>query len=160
VSTPFVFISTHAVKKGTLEAVKQWSREFAELTEANEPRLLAWQLFINEDQSEVSSVLILPDAAAMDVHLQVAGEMIGKGLELAPTISLQSYGAPGPVLQNVLNMNAEAGVTVTVKSSSVNGFTRVAWPGPNGSQHLPAAGGYDAAAIHGINPGAAAALAD
>jgi hypothetical protein len=124
-SEPFVFISTHAIEQGKLEATKEWNQDFIAFLAANEPRLIAANTYSNESQTEMSLVLILPDAAAMDDHLRVAHEMIGAGIELAPTISIQAYGTPGPVLRGVLRRNSEAGVEVRVKPLQVGGLTQL-----------------------------------
>lgn len=124
-SEPFIFISTHAVKAGKLEAIKAWNQDFMEFLAANEPRLIAANTYSNESQTEMSVVLVLPDAAAMDEHLQVSHEKIGAGLELAPTVSIQAYGIPGPVLQQVLRHNVEIGVQVSVKPQAVGGLSQL-----------------------------------
>jgi hypothetical protein len=123
---PFIYISTHRIKEGKIEATKVWNREFVKLVEAKEPRLIASHLYLNESQSEGTIVLIHPDADSMDFHLRVAGDLIGEGLALAPTGSIQVYGTPSPMLQEVLRRNAESGVPVSITTHHLGGFTRCA----------------------------------
>lgn len=123
---PFIYLSTHAIKQGKQEEIRTWYDEFLALVEEKEPRLLASQLYLNDPQTEGTIVLVHPDAESMDYHLQVTGDKIGEGLELAPVESIQIYGTPGPVLQQVLQRNEEAGVTVTVSPRNLGGLSRTA----------------------------------
>ena len=102
---PFIYLSTHAIKQGKQEEIRTWYDEFLALVQEKEPRLLASQLYLNDPQTEGTIVLVHPDAESMDYHLQVTGDKIGEGLELAPVESIQIYGAPGPVLQQVWQRN-------------------------------------------------------
>lgn len=92
--------------------------------EANAPHLVAHHAYVNEDQMQVSLLQIHADAASAENHMQVAGEWIGRGLQLSDTVRVEVYGTPGPVVQQALEANAAAGVTVDVKTSSWGGFSR------------------------------------
>ena len=48
-SEPFIFIGTHSVREGKLQNLKQYEQELVALVEANEPRLIAFHIFVNED---------------------------------------------------------------------------------------------------------------
>lgn len=123
---PFIYMSTHAIKQGKQADIRTWYDEFVALVNEAEPRLLASQLFLNDSETEGTIVLLHPDAESMDYHLQVTSDKIGEGLELAPVRSIQILGTPGPVLQEVLRRNAEAGVSVSVSPRHLGGLSRVA----------------------------------
>jgi hypothetical protein len=74
----------------------------------------------------VAVVQVHPDAAAVDHHMQVAGELIGQALALVDTVGVEVYGEPGPVLRQALDHNTSAGVPVTVEPAALGGFTRLA----------------------------------
>lgn len=122
----FIYLSTHSIKKGKSENIRAWYQEFEALVREQEPRLIASQLYVNDPQTEGTIVLVHPDAASMDYHLQVAGDKIGEGLAWAPTESIQIYGTPGPVLRQVLRHNEDSGVSVRVTPHAVGGFSRSA----------------------------------
>jgi hypothetical protein len=48
-SEPFIFIGIHSLKEGKLEDFKKYEQELVELVEANEPRLIAFHIFLNQD---------------------------------------------------------------------------------------------------------------
>lgn len=97
-----------------------------EFLEANEPRLLDFHAAMNEQQTEVTFLFVFPDAEAAEVHMQVAREHIGRGLEITRTTRLEVFGTPGPVLQQALNANAELGASLSVKPNHLGGFSRLA----------------------------------
>jgi hypothetical protein len=61
-SQPFIFIGTHRLKEGKLEAFKKSCVELAEFVESNEPRVIAFNVYGSEDGAEVSIVKAHPDA--------------------------------------------------------------------------------------------------
>jgi hypothetical protein len=42
--------------------------------EANEPRLIAFNEYVNEAEDEVTVVQVHPDAESMEAHLEIVGE--------------------------------------------------------------------------------------
>ena len=124
-ATPFIFIGTHTIKEGKLEDFKQYSEELCKFVEANEPRLIHFALYINEDGAEVSVVQVHPDADSMAFHMQVAREHLVQAYEfLDTTRSVEVYGTPGDALLEQLTQASEPGVPVIVKSE-LAGFNRV-----------------------------------
>lgn len=51
-SEPFIFIGTHSLKEGKLEDFKKYEQELVELVEANEPRLIGFHIFLNQDGTQ------------------------------------------------------------------------------------------------------------
>jgi quinol monooxygenase YgiN len=82
---PFIFIGTHSIKEGKLEEFKQYCQEFCRFVEANEPRLLGFELYINQDGTEVSVLQIHPDVASMEFHVQVTREHFAQAYEYLDT---------------------------------------------------------------------------
>lgn len=109
-SEPFVFIGTHPIKPGKRDEFLAWFQEFSEFIEAKHPRLLHVGLYLDEGETAATVVLIQPDAAAMQHHMQVAGPELAKTAEfLEPATSMQAFGTPDEdVLATLRQMNAEA----------------------------------------------------
>jgi hypothetical protein len=42
--------------------------------------MLTWKVFLNEDGTEMTSVPIHPDAASMDFHMRVLGQVLGEDM--------------------------------------------------------------------------------
>lgn len=121
---PVFFITTHKIKPGQFQAFKELNDEYLKLAEEQEPRAWAHYTYLDEDACEVTLVQVHPDAESADHHMQVAGEQIGRGLELTETTDAIVYGAPGPVVRAALQHNVDAGVAVNVKATALGGFHR------------------------------------
>ena len=63
--TPFIFIGTHTLKQGKFDDFAANCAALAELVEAEEPRMIAFNVYANEDGTEVSVVQVHPDAESM-----------------------------------------------------------------------------------------------
>jgi hypothetical protein len=122
---PFIFIGTHALKEDKLEDFKQYSEDFCNLIEANEPRLIHFALYISEDGTEVSVLQVHPDEDSMAFHMQVAGEHFAQAYEfLDTTKSIQIYGKTSGALVEQMKQASSPEVAVIVKSE-LTGFNRL-----------------------------------
>ena len=123
---PFIFIGTHKVKAGKLEDFKKGCVGLVDVVEAQEPRLIAFNLYVNEGENEVSVVQVHPDADSMLFHMQVAREHIEDAVEnlLEETVSVQVYGTPNDTVLEMIKQLSMPGVDVSVKPIGLGGFTR------------------------------------
>ena len=122
---PFIFIGTYTIREGKLEALKQYVLEFSNLVEANEPRLLHFGFYFDEDGSEVSVVQVHPDAASMAFHMQVIREHLVGAYEFLDTSkSVQIYGSPPGALVEQMKQASGPAVPVLIKSEFA-GFNRL-----------------------------------
>lgn len=122
---PFIVISTWRIKEDKLEDLKRFQREFAEIIQANEPQLIAFNAFYNDDGTEMTSIQVHPDAASMEFHLKVLRETLGDAMsavaEFVEPMSLEYYGTPP---ENALEMGLQSGRNFSVKPLHMGGFTR------------------------------------
>lgn len=124
-SGPFVFIGTHRIVEGQLEAFKKDARTLVQLVREREPQLLAFNFYFNEDETEVSVVQVHPDADSMLTHMQVAHEHITEATEtLFSTKDIQIYGPTNEAVVGMIGQLTQAGVPITVKPLHLDGFTR------------------------------------
>ncbi|WP_214401258.1 hypothetical protein [Pseudonocardia lacus] len=119
-----IFISTHAVPADTLPELRELSAQFVASAREEEPWSAGLHVFLDEDRHELTYVQVQPSADAMDRHLRLARERIGRAVALAPPVRVTVYGAPGPVLAEALRVNAEAGARVSVVADRLAGFQR------------------------------------
>ena len=124
VSDPFILVTTNKINPGQLDRVKALSARFAERVQESDTGLLAFNFYLNDEETEVSNVQVHKDAASMEAYLPLAQQMISEALELTQTESIQAYGTPGPITQQVLRMNEEQGAHVHVIANRIRGFTR------------------------------------
>lgn len=123
-STPFVFITTHKVDPARREELDRLNREYADFIRTNEPGMLAYHSYLDEGRSQLSLVQVHRDAGSADLHVQLGGPFIGRGVALAETVRIQVYGEPGPAVTTALQANADAGVEVVVARRGGEGFVR------------------------------------
>ena len=125
-SEPFIFIGTHTISEGKLEDFKKQWRELLDVVEVKEPRLIAFNAYVNEDGTELTVVQVHPDAASMELHMQVAREHISEAYQsvLEKTERIDVYGKPSDAVLETIRQLAGSGVPLSVKANHLGGFTR------------------------------------
>ena len=122
---PLIFITTLTLKEGKLEDFKHYSEQMGKFVEENEPRIIHFEQYINEDGTEVTGVQIHPDEDSMAFHMQVAGERMAQAYEFIDSIkSLQIYGEPSDAFVEQMKPASEPGFPVIVKTKFA-GFNRL-----------------------------------
>jgi quinol monooxygenase YgiN len=122
---PFIFIGTHRIREGKLDEFKKQFAELVDVVEANEPRMIAFNGYVNEDETEANVVQVHPDADSMLLHMQVAREHITRGTEeLLDTKDIQIYGTPNDAVMGMIEELSRSGVPLIVKPNHLGGFTR------------------------------------
>ena len=125
-SEPFIFIGTHRIADGKLEEFKRDCHELVTVVEREEPRLLAFNFYFNEDETEVTVVQVHPDADSMVFHMQVAREHITASTEdQLETKEIQIFGPPNEVVTGMIQQLTQAGAPLSVKPKHFAGFTRM-----------------------------------
>jgi hypothetical protein len=103
----------------------QFQRKLSEIVKSKEPQLIAFNAFINEDETEMTSIQVHPNAASMDFHLKVNREiMVDSMSAVADSVepkNLEYYGSPPESLQ--VSVAGRAGDFMT-KPIHLAGFTR------------------------------------
>lgn len=130
-SGPFIFISTWKIKEGKLEDYKQFARDLLEHLVVKEPQLIAFNMFLNEDRSEMTSIQIHPNAASMEFHLQVLKQVIGEDMvewlgrtDFIEPKHMEIYGTPSIAILESNQPYVDAGTPISVKPEHLGGFTR------------------------------------
>ena len=128
---PLIFVTTWKIKEGRLEDYKKFAKEFMENVKAKEPQLNAFNMYFKEDETEMTSIQVHPDATSMDFHLQVLAKVIGEDMIewidradfLEPKI-FEIYGTPSAKLLEADQPFVDAGIPQSVKPIYFAGFTR------------------------------------
>ncbi|MEX0864077.1 MAG: hypothetical protein WD269_04285 [Acidimicrobiia bacterium] len=68
---PLIAITRAKVKEGKLADFTGYYKEIVKMVEANEPQVIAFHGFLNEDGTEMTSIQVHPDTASMDFHMQM-----------------------------------------------------------------------------------------
>jgi hypothetical protein len=125
-SSPFIFIATNRLKPGQLESERKRVPGLVEFIEASEPRLIAFNEFVNEAGDEVTVVQIHPDASSMEAHMEIVRERAQAAYAetLDATVRVQVFGRPTEAILEALRQQAGAGVDISVNGEHLGGFVR------------------------------------
>lgn len=122
---PFIFIGTHRIKPGKLDDYRKEYQQLVEFVEANEPRIIAFHVYVDEERNVVTGVQIHPDAASMEHHMKVVAEHIRDAYDyIEATENIQVYGEPSEMLEKGIRRAAPSGTPLQLVRSHDAGFTR------------------------------------
>jgi hypothetical protein len=127
-SSPFIFIATNRLKAGQLDRERKRVPGLVEFIATNEPRLIAFNEYVNDAGDEVSVVQIHPDAESMESHMEIVRERAQQAYAetLDVTVRIQVFGTPTPAILETLRQQAGNGVEISVNGEHLGGFTRSA----------------------------------
>jgi quinol monooxygenase YgiN len=124
-SGPFCYVGTWKLRDEHFEEARRWLAAHCEDVEANEPRMIAFHMFVNEQERTASVVQVHPDAESMQFHMKVISEHLGNAFDYIDHIIGQQYfGTPTPALAETLARWDSPEVVTTWKPVHDGGFTR------------------------------------
>ena len=91
-SRPLVYVDTSAVHQGALEELKGAIDELVRFVEAGEPQLIAYNVYLNDDGSQVTVVHVHADSASLEDHMDVTEPMFRRLADLLTLSSIRVYG--------------------------------------------------------------------
>lgn len=124
-SEPIVYIDSSEIRKGKLEELKSAINELVEFVNTNEPQLISYNFYLNEDGTRMTVVAVHPDSASMEFHIKVAGPAFRKFTEFINLSAIEVYGPLSDTLLEQLRQKAQmlGGGTVLVHKPYA-GFAR------------------------------------
>jgi hypothetical protein len=126
-SDAMVYVDTSDVREGALEELKAGMKELADFVEANEPRIIAYNVYFNDEGTRMTVVHAHPDSASFEYHMEVAGPIFRELAELVTLSAIHIYGKPS---QRVLKQSHEKaqllGRGAVIVEPLFAGFTRFA----------------------------------
>jgi quinol monooxygenase YgiN len=121
-----VYVDTSAVREGALEELKRAIKELVAFIDANEPQLLAYNVFLNKDGSEMTVVHMHADSASLERHLEVGGPAFRRFADLLTLSSIRVYGEPSEKAVGQLHEKARLlGCEDVVVQEPQAGFARL-----------------------------------
>lgn len=122
---PFIHVGTYSIKAGKLEEARRRIAELVDFVETNEPRMIAFHCFLDEEGSKLTIVQVHPDSASMEFHLQVNAKHFTTAFDyLDSMMSDQYYGGISPRLAAELAKWDDPNVAVMRMPVHEGGFTR------------------------------------
>lgn len=124
-SDAIVYVDTSDVREGALEELKAGIRELVDFIDANEPRIIAYNVYFTGDGSRMTVVQVHPDSASLEYHMEVAGPVFRQFVELVTLSSIHIYGEPSEKLLKQVHEKAQLlGHGAVVVATLHAGFTR------------------------------------
>ena len=128
-SQPIVYVDTSEVREGRLEELKAAMDDLTEFVEANEPRLLAYNVYFSDDGARMTVLHINPDSASLEFHMNVAGPKFPPIGEYITMLGIDVYGRPDDALVEQLRQKSELLGSGAVRVHELHtGFARL-FPG-------------------------------
>jgi len=124
-SDAIVYVDTAEVREGALEELKEGMKELVDFVEANESRLLSYNVYFSDDGTRMTVVHVHPDSASLEYHMEVAGPLFRRFVELVTLSSIKVYGEPSEGLLAQLQEKAHLLGRGTVDVDALHaGFAR------------------------------------
>lgn len=124
-SGPIVYIDSSEILDGKRDEVKSLMDGLAGFIEANEPQLISYNIFLNEEHNRMTVVAIHPDSASIKLHMVVGGPEFRKFTGLIRLLTIDVFGEVSESARELLLQKAQmlGGAVVTVHKLRA-GFTR------------------------------------
>jgi hypothetical protein len=126
-SEPIVYIDHSDIRDGAAHELKAGVQRLVEFIDAREPRLLAYGFYIDEEADTMTVVAVHPDAASLELHLDIGRGEFRKLAHLITLTGIECYGTPSErALQQLREKAAslgDGGAVVSIGRSA--GFTHI-----------------------------------
>ncbi len=115
-SGPIVYVDRSEIVEGRLDELTARISELAALVEAEEPRIISYAAYLDEDRRAISVIHVHADADSLTTHFRVAGPVFRNFVELVRLQSIDVYGDPSDDVVEQLQQKARllGGARVTV----------------------------------------------
>jgi hypothetical protein len=125
-SEAIVYIDHSEVRQGKLDELKAALKGLAGFVEENEPQILAYQVYFNEDETQVHVLHVHHDAASLAFHMEVGGPAFAPFVGLVNLVSIDIYGSVSDDLMGRLRQKAQLLGEGTVRVHDLHaGFARL-----------------------------------
>lgn len=101
-----VYIDQSVVCDGKLEALKPAMAELVNFVEANEPEILAYNVYFSSDENRMTVMHMHADQSSLEFHMEVAGPKFPPIGEFIDLESIDVYGRPTEELVDRLEEKA------------------------------------------------------
>jgi hypothetical protein len=124
-SGAILYIDRSTITSDAIDELRAKTAELVEYVESREPRLLCYGFVIDEGAREMTVAAVHPDAASLELHLQIGGPQfaaIGRYITLR---SIDVFGEPSPAAAEALYEKARILGNAEVRIHRLNpGFAR------------------------------------
>jgi hypothetical protein len=89
-----LYVDTSDVRAGGLEELKAGMKDLTDFVEASEPRILAYNVYFNDEGTRMTVMHAHPDSASFEYHMEVAGPGFRRLANLVTLSAIHIYGEP------------------------------------------------------------------
>jgi hypothetical protein len=129
---PLVYVSTWRIRPGRFEDYRRFYDRLWRMVESNEPDVVAFLAFANDDLTEITNVHVFPDQATLDRHMRVLGDQmkllpddLTMVTQFMEPVGIQVYGRPTGAASEMDQGLRDSGVPFTDRALYLGGFTRI-----------------------------------
>lgn len=101
-----VYIDRSRVRPGKVEELKAAITELVELIESREPQLHFYGFYLDEDESRMTVVAVHPDAASVELHMDVGATAFSGFRDFIEMEGIEVYGEPSERMLEQLEKKA------------------------------------------------------
>lgn len=106
-SEPVFYIDKSEIRHGKLDELKAAIIELADFVAANEPQLISYNFYFDEEGTRMTVVGVHPDSASMEFHMKVAGPAFRRFTEYINLSGIEVYGEVSDTLLKQLRQKAQ-----------------------------------------------------
>ena len=119
-----VYVDVSKIREGKLEDLHVAMKELAAFVEANEPQLISYGFFLDEDRRLMTVVAVHPDSASLEFHMDIGGPKFQKFAVLIELQRIEVFGRISDAVLDRLKQKTQVlGGTVSVHKVYA-GFSR------------------------------------
>ena len=105
-SESIIIIDTLEIRAGKLGDLRKAMSGLVELTQANEPRIIAYGMYLNGDGTWLTFIQVHPDSASAEFHMKFTGSAFPGFVEFIRMSGIDIYGKPSRELLEMLQRKA------------------------------------------------------
>ena len=105
-SEPIFYIDRSTVRKGALEEVSRRIPELVEFIREQEPQLIAYDFYLDEQGGHMTVVSLHPDSDSLRLHMELGRSAFQKFADLIDLYSIEVYGRPSDEVLSLLEDKA------------------------------------------------------
>jgi quinol monooxygenase YgiN len=120
-----IYVDNSEIRKGKIDEVKAAIKELAEFVKTNEPRIIAYNVYITKDNTKMTVFHVHPDSASLETHMKIAGPKFSDFVNFIKLLTIDIYGSPSNDLLAQLRMKAQMLGNATIQVHEFHaGFSR------------------------------------
>lgn len=106
-SAHIIYLDRSEIREGKLDEVRAALKELVDFVRTQEPQLIGYGFYLNEEGTRLTLVAIHPDSASLEFHMEIAGPIFGRFTELIKLRSIEIYGRASEKVLEQLRHKAE-----------------------------------------------------